>query len=204
MLIMDDQLKDRITKIYELVKRGGTEGEKAAAETALNKLLKKHNLTDEFIKTMHLKKYEFKYATSLDLALFKQLFHYFFEGKQFTALKSTLGRKSIFISFEYLDYVLFSSAYEYFKRHMNSEFKKICVPLIKKCKSTKTKNARRAKLQDSFFGQYIIKSKIYHQNQVGKLDLSTLSEKERADLEKLEQIQGGQYNTQVTTGLYLE
>lgn len=201
---MENQLKDKISKIYELVKRGSTEGEKAAAESALNKLLKKHNLTQEFIKTMHLKKYEFKYATNLDLELFKQLHQYFFEGRAFEASRSTLGGKTIYISFEYLDYVLFSSAYEYFKRHMNAEFKKHCVPLIKKCRSTKTQNARRAKLQDIFFSQYIMKSKIYHERQIGKIDVSTLSEKELADRQRLQQIQGGSYATQVTTGLYLE
>ena len=201
---MDNQLKDKISKIYELVKRGGTEGEKAAAETALNKLLKKHNLTEEFIKTMHLKQYEFKYATNLDLKLFMQLHEYFFKGKEFNASKSTLGGKTIYISFEYLDWVLFSSAYEYFKRHMNAEFKKFCVPLIKKCRSAKTQNARRSKLQVVFFSQYVMNSKIYHQSQIGTIDLSKLSEKERADRERLEKIQGGQYNTQVTTGLYLE
>jgi hypothetical protein len=201
---MDNQLKEKITKIYELVKRGSTAGEKAAAELALDKLLKKHNLTAEFIKTMHLKKYEFKYATNLDLKLFMQLHEYFFKGKECNASKSTFRGKTIYMSFEYLDWVLFSSAYEYFKRHMNAEFKKVCVPLIKKCRSTKTKNERRAKLQSAFFSQYVIKSKIYHQEQVGKIDLSKLSEKEMADLERLTQVEGGSYATQVTTGLYLE
>lgn len=201
---MDNQLKDKISKIYELVKRGGTEGEKAAAETALNKLLKKHNLTEEFIKTMHLKEYEFKYATNLDLWLFMQLHEFFFKGKQFNASKSTLGRKSIFMNLEYLDWVLLSSSYEYFKRHMNAEFRKFCVPLIKKCRTTKTKNARRADLQQTFFGRYVIASKIYHQEQIGEIDLSKLSEKERRDRQRLEEIQGGSYNTQVTTGLFLE
>jgi hypothetical protein len=201
---MENQLKDKISKIYELVQRGGTAGEKAAAEAALNKLLKKHNLTEEFIKTMHIKSYDFKYATKLDLNLFIQLYGYFFEGKEFNASKSTIGGKTIYMSFEYLDWVLFSSAYEYFKRHMNTEFKKHCVPLIKKCRSTKTQNERRAKLQEMFFSQYVMKSKIYHQKQIGQVDLSTLSEKERRDRERLEEIQGGSYATQVTTGLYLE
>lgn len=201
---MNDQLKDKLSKIYELVQRGATEGEKVAAELALNKLLKKHNLTEEFIKTMHLKQYSFKYATKLDLDLFMQLYKYFFEGKEFNAAKSTCGGKTIYMSFEYLDWVLFSSAYEYFKRHMNSEFKKFCVPLIKKCRSAKTQNARRAKLQQLFFSEYVMKSKIYHPKQIGKVDLSKLSEKEKADRERLEQIQGGSYTTQVTTGLYLK
>lgn len=201
---MDNHIKDKISKIYELVKRGGTEGEKSAAESALNKLLKKHNLTDGFIKTMCLKEYEFKYATNLDLKLFMQLHKYFFKGKHFNAYKSTLRRKSIFISFEYLDWVLFSSAYEYFKKHMNSEFKKVCVPLIIKCRSAKTKNDRRAKLQNLFFSQYVINSKIYHPTQIEKIDILKLGEKERADREKILNIEGGSYATQVTTGLYLE
>lgn len=201
---MDNQLKDKLYKIYKLVQNGATSGEKDAAEIALNKLLEKHNLTEEFIKTMHLKEYSFKYATKLDLDLFIQLYDYFFEGKEFNASKSTIGGKTIYVSFEYLDWVLFSSAYEYFKRHMNAEFKKHCVPLIKKCRTTKTQNARRAKLQEIFFGQYVMKSKIYHEKQIAQIDLSKLSEKERADRERLKQIQGGYYATQVTTGLYLE
>lgn len=201
---MDDQLKDKISKIYELVKRGATEGEKSAAETALNKLLKKHNLTEEFIKTIHVKKYSFKYATKLDLDLFIQLHRYLFEYKEFNASKSTVGGKTIYMSFEYLDWVVFSSAYEYFKRHMNSEFKKHCVPLVNKCRTTKTKNIRRLRLQNLFFSKYVMESKIYHEKQIGKIDLSKLSEKERIDRERLEQIQGGSYATQVTTGLYLE
>jgi hypothetical protein len=201
---MDNQLKDKISKIYELVQRGATDGEKNAAELALNKLLKRHNLTEEFIKTMYLKEYEFKYATKLDLLLFMQLHEYFFKGKKFDASKSTLGRKSIFISFEYLDWVLFSSAYEYFKRHMNAEFKKVCVPLIKKCKTTKTKNSRRDRLQQTFFGQYVMNSKIYHPHQIETIDTSKLSQKQRDDRERLSKIEGGSYATQVTTGLYLE
>lgn len=201
---MDNQLREKISKIYELVKRGDTEGEKSAAELTLNKLLKKHNLTDEFIKTMYLKEYAFKYATKLDLELFIQLHRYFFENREFNASKSTCGGKTIYISFEYLDWVLFSSAYEYFKKHMNAEFKKYCVPLIKKCRSTKTQNARRAKLQDIFFSQYIMKSKIFHQKQINKIDRSTLSEKELVDFDRLSKIEGGSYATQITTGLYLE
>ena len=96
---MTNENKDKITKIYELVKRGATEGEKQAAEIALNKLLKKFNLTDEFLATIHLREYEFKYATQLDLDLFQQLHLYFFKERKFEASKSTLGRKSIFINF---------------------------------------------------------------------------------------------------------
>ncbi|EMY3483778.1 hypothetical protein FPG87_12490 [Flavobacterium psychrophilum] len=201
---MNIQTKEKIAKIYELVKRGSTDGEKQAAEIALNKLLKKFNLTDEFLATIHLTQYEFKYATQLDQDLFIQLYIYFFKDKEFNISKSTLGRKSLFVNLEYLDYILFSTAYEYFKKHMNAEFRKFCLPLIAKCRTTKTKNKRRAELQKTFFSQYVMKSKIYHENQIEKIDLSKLSDKQYNDRKRLSEIEGGKYHTQVTTGLYLE
>lgn len=87
---------------------------------------------------------------------------------------------------------------------MNREFKKHCVPLIKKCRTAKTKNERRANLQKTFFGQYVVKSRIYNDDQIQTVDMSERSEKERRDYERLAKIQGGSYSTQVTTGLYLE
>ncbi|MBP4139648.1 hypothetical protein [Flavobacterium geliluteum] len=201
---MNPSTKEKIAKIYELVKRGTTDGEKAAAEIALNKLLKKHNLSEEYLLTIHLTQYEFKYATQLDLDLFVQLHSFFFKEKEFNAKKTAFTRKSIFIDLEYVDWILLSTAYEYFKRHMNSQFKKLCVPLIKKCRSAKTQNKRRKELQKEFFSRYVIKSKIYNQEQVQNVDLSTLSDKARADRERIEGIEGGSYHSQINTGLYLE
>jgi len=37
---MEQSIKDKIAKIYELVKRGSTDGEKTAAKLALDKLMK--------------------------------------------------------------------------------------------------------------------------------------------------------------------
>lgn len=196
--------KEKIAKIYELVKRGSTEGEKVAAEIALNKLLKKHDLSEEYLLTIHLHEYEFKYATRLDLELFIQLHKFFFKDTDFKAIKSTFGQKRIFINLEYVDWVLLSTAYEYFKRHMNAQFKKFCVPLVKKCRSNKTRNNRRKELQDEFFSRYVIKSKIYHPEQVVNIDYSSLSEKAKADKQRIDNIEGGKYHTQINTGLYLE
>jgi hypothetical protein len=52
---MENQLKEtKISKIYELVQeRWHCWRKKQLLETALNKLLKRRNLTEEFIKTMH-------------------------------------------------------------------------------------------------------------------------------------------------------
>ena len=201
---MTNENKDKIAKIYEIVKRCATEGEKQAAEIALNKLLKKFNLTDEFLETINLREYEFKYATQLDQDLFIQLHVFFFKDKDFNASKSTLGRKSIFISLEYVDYILLMTAYEYFKKHMNAEFRKFCLPLIARCRTTKSKNKRRAELQKTFFNQYVMKSKIYHENQIEKIDTSKLSDKEYNDRKRLSEIEGGSYHTPINTGLFLE
>lgn len=201
---MNLSTKEKIAKIYELVKRGTTEGEKAAAEIALNKILKKHDLSEEYLLTIHLTEYEFKYSTQLDLDLFAQLYTFFFKGKEFNATKTGFTRKSILINMEYVDWVLMSTAYEYFKRHMNAQFRKFCVPLVKKCRSAKTQNKRRKELQKQFFSRYIIKSKIYHQEQITDVDISSLSGKERADKERIDNIEGGNYHTQINTGLYIE
>lgn len=201
---MTNENKDKIAKIYELVKRGATEGEKQDAEIALNKLLKKYNLTDEFLETINLREYEFKYATQLDMDLFIQLHIFFFKDKEFNASRSTLGRKSIFISLEYVDYILLMTAYQYFKKHMNAQFRKFCLPMISRCRTTKSKNKRRADLQKQFFSQYVMKSKIYHENQVKKIDTSKLSDKEYNDRKRLQEIEGGSYHTPINTGLFLE
>ncbi|WP_163401463.1 hypothetical protein [Flavobacterium fluviatile] len=201
---MNLSTKEKIAKIYELVKRGTTEGEKAAAEIALNKLLKKHDLSEEYLLTIHLTEYEFKYSTQLDLDLFVQLHSFFFKGKEFNATKTGFTRKSIFINMEYLDYVLLSTSYEYFRRHMNAQFKKVCVPIINRCRSAKTKNARRKELQAEFFSRYVIKSKIFNDEQITQVDSSKLSQKSKQDKERISGIEGGNYHTQINTGLYLE
>ncbi len=196
--------KDKIAKIYELVKNGATNGEKTAAQTALDKMLKKYNLNSDYIDTIRERNYEFKYATNLDLQLFMQLHEYFFKGKPFKAQRRTMSQKRIIIALEYIDWITISCAFEYFKPHMNKEFRKICLPAVKKCRSAKTKNVRRKELQESFFGFYVVKSKIVNDSQLKKVDPSKMNAKELADFMRLQAIEGGQFNNQVTTGLYHE
>ena len=56
-------------------------------------------------------------------------------------------------------------------------------------------------MQASFFSLYIIRSGIYHQSQKSSCRLSEEEIKRRIILHGVE---GGKYNQQVTTGLYLE
>src|SRR5690606_26327674 len=153
----NDKIKDRLAKVLELVNRG-SEGEKQNAQMALERLMKKYNISMEELETIHLKMYRFKYATSLDLKLFQQLLAYYFRDKDFTVYKDTFYKKEIVIELEYLDYVTLSASYEYFRRHMNSQWKKFSSAALKRKRKAKTKAKLREELYDLFYSQYIIKS----------------------------------------------
>jgi hypothetical protein len=200
---MTEEVRKKVEKVYRLV-NNGVQGEKDAAKAALDRLMKKYNLNDKDIESIAIKIYSFKYSNNMDLMLLGQLMNYFFKDKNIKAYKHTYGIREVRISLEYMDYVLLSSSYEYFRRHMKAQFKELCAKEINRRRSAKTKNKRRAELQDVFFRTYAIKSKIYHPEEVETIDLSELSEKELKDRLKVSGVKGGEFNTQVSTGLYLE
>lgn len=197
---MNTEIKDKIAKVLELANRG-IEGEKDAAKNALDRLMKKYNLSDEDLAKIKLTKYLFKYKTNLDMMMFQQILKYFFVGKNFRVVRYTSGQKSLAVELEYLDWVTIDSAYEYFRRHAADQFKQFCLPHIKRCRTTKTKNAKRDELQTAFFSKYVIASNIYHPEQIEQIDHSEMSNKEREISHKRAQIlgdvQGGQFHTQV-------
>ncbi|QEE51060.1 hypothetical protein FUA48_16190 [Flavobacterium alkalisoli] len=200
---MTEEVQNKIAKVYELVNRG-EQGEREAAKKALDKLLKKYNLDESAIAAIKLRRYTFKYSTNLELMLLSQLIEYFLKGKEVAAYRDTRMCREVVMKLEYVDFILIDTAYEYFRRHMKAQYKKLCLPKINRCRSVKTKNKRRAELQDLFFRKYVVASKIYHTDQLETVDLSTLTDKERKDRMALSGVQGGEYNSQVSTGLYLE
>ena len=200
---MTQEVKNKIAKVYELVNRGEA-GEKEAAKKALDKLMKKYDLSDDDINSLKLSQYRFKYSNTLEMWLLSHIISYFLDDKEVSGFRRTLGVREVVLSLEYLDYVIVSSAYEYFRRHMMDQYKKKVLPQVKRCRSIKTRNARRAELQRVFFSQYVIVSRLYRPDQIKTVPSSSLSEKERKQRASLEGVEGGQYNTQVTTGLYLE
>lgn len=197
---MNTEIKDKIAKVLELANRG-IDGEKEAAKTALNRLMKKYNLSDEDLSKIKFQKYFFKYKTNIDKMLFLQLIEYFFKGQNFRIFQNNNNGKDFQIEMEYLDYVTLSCSYEYFRGHAATQFKAFCLPHIKRCRTTKTKNAKRAELQEAFFSKYVMASKIYHPEQLIQIDYSKMSDKERESTFKrdnvLANIEGGQYHTQV-------
>lgn len=199
---MNTEIKDKIAKVLELANRG-IDGEKAAAQKALDRLMKKYDLSDEDLSRIKLARYYFKYKTELDKKLFCQLIEYFFKNRGLQIYLSTVNGRDLSVELEYLDWVTLDSAYEYFRRHAAAQFKEFCLPHVKRCRTTKTKNAKRAELQTAFFSKYVIASKIYHQEQIATIDYKGMSNKAREASYKQGQIlgnvKGGEFHTQVAT-----
>lgn len=197
---MNTEIKDKIAKVLELANRG-VEGEKDAAQKALDRLMKKYNLSDEDLAKIKVQRYYFKYKTELDKRLFCQLVEFFFKDKKLQIYLSTINGRDLWLELEYLDWVTLDSAYEYFRRHAAAQFTEFCLPHVKRCRSNKTRNAKRAELQSAFFSKYVIASNIYHPEQTKQIDFNGMSSKERENYSRQAQIlgdvQGGQFHTQV-------
>ncbi|MDO5608273.1 MAG: hypothetical protein Q4G08_07460 [Capnocytophaga sp.] len=198
---MTDEIKQKLAKVYELVRRG-EQGEQQAAEKALKRLVEKYNITDDELSKIQLKNYAFKYASELDKRLLLQLFTYFFGEKYNKFYSNTWHAKEIEINMEYLDYIQIETAYGYFKPHMNKEWRKHGLPQLTRFRKAKNKNARRKELQDAFFSKYVLNSGIYHEHQVEQIDFK--DSKEVANYALFNGVEGGALRNQVTTGLYLE
>ena len=198
---MDDKIKEKITKVYELVKRG-IAGEQQSAEKMLKKLLEKYNISEEELNSIDEKEYYFKYASNLDEWLLIQLIEYFFKEKKYKLYRiKDSGVKEIAIQMPYLDWVTLDSAYGYFKPHLNQQWRKHGLPVVNRCRTAKTKNKRREEMQETFFKLYVTRSGIYRPEQKNS---KSVTEEEIKRLTILYGVEGGKYNQQVATGLYLE
>lgn len=204
---MTDQIRNRIAKIYELVKRGSTEGERRAAQKALDKLIAKYNLEDLDIAGISKKEYAFTYTSILEEKLMIAIMEYFLEERYRETFDSAyktnwddkkLRRcKQIRIKLEYLDWVTVDSAYEYFRRHMKSQWNKTCAPIIKRCRKAKTRNTKREELYQPFIIRYLYMSKLVDESRIERTPITSKAEAQRAAA--VRGVQGGQYSTQVQT-----
>lgn len=200
---MNQEIKEKLAKIYELVNRG-VDGEKEAAKAAMDRLAKKYNISDDELERINLTQYSFKYRTQLDEWLFVRLVEFLLNKQVHDITKSTFYCKEFYIELEYLDYVTLECAYEYFKRHMAKEWKRLCADKLKRYRKAKNRNKRRLELQSLFFSNYVIASKLYKEGETDKLDYDSMSEKEYKDRMALNGVKGGNYKEQMTTGLFLE
>lgn len=197
---MTDQVKDKIAKVLELVKRGEG-GEKLSAENALKRLMKKYNIQEHQLDTIKLRLYRFKYSSMIEINLFSQIVTYFLADKNVRIYKDTYYCKELVLELEYLDWITVETAWGYFRPHMNKEWRKFSKGKLNRFRKQANKNKRRQELYDAFFSSYIIKSGIYHKEQVNKRE--KISDKQLRDLVEAQGIEGGEYKKQVDRGLYL-
>ncbi len=198
---MEQTLKEKLAKIYAMLERGTTDGERTAAKTALDKILKRYNIEDIDLTSIALDKYYFKYTSALEEKLLIRLGWHFLDNNICTdGRKETNGVKQIRLMLTYPDYVVLSSAYEYFRRHMKEQWNKTCLQEVKKKRKAKTANKCRQQLQQVFFEQYVIKSRLIEQSMITTTPLLDLSQKQIREHKLLHGIEGGKYHTQVQTG----
>lgn len=202
---MNYELQQRISKIYEMVKRG-TEAEQAVAKTKLDAILAKYNLNDLDLDNIDKMERQFSYATELEVGLLYRIVKFLIEDSE--AVKSVRRYpwkpKHVKVYLKYADFITVDCAYEYFRRHMNDQWKKFCRPELDKCRKAKTRNKRREELKEIFFNRYIIESKLYDATEIEEVDPDKMSRKEYKDRLKMRGIEGGKYNRQMHTGLLLE
>ena len=84
---MEEKLRDKLLKLYELAKRG-VDGEKVNAEFMLNKLLEKHGLTIADIDQETPKTRYYKYTTMLCRKIIIQIIYKIVDSNDIYVLKS--------------------------------------------------------------------------------------------------------------------
>jgi hypothetical protein len=197
---MTPEVKEKLKKVYALVNGGATEGERAAAQKALDKILEKYNINatelDSIDKDWHL----LTYTTEMEYQLIFRLARTVISRPDFSSVP---GKKRLGVLVNYFDWITLSSAYEYFRRHMKVQWNKFCAPHVSRCRTVKTKNAKRKSLQDKFFSEYVIASNLYQPEELTTVDITKLPKSQQQEYEKLGKVEGGKYTTQVTNGLYL-
>lgn len=203
---MHTTIKDKLTKIYELVNHGATEGERQAAKSALDRMLSKFNLTEADLISINTNPYIFKYSNSREMYLLSVIKNLFLdkETKAFRrSLKVNEGGKNlirvreIVIITTYAEWVQIECAYEYFRRHMNQQWKSVVVPILKNYKGNKlAQKNKRTKIEKDFMSDYLLKSKLYRPEHLVKVELSAKRIREKHAIRGIE---GGNYTTQITS-----
>ncbi|CAM1374377.1 Protein of unknown function [Tenacibaculum litopenaei] len=84
---MELKLKEKLSKLYELAKRG-VDGEKINAELMLNKMLEKHGLTISDIDTETPKERYYPYTTTMSNTLIRQIIYRVTERTDIYSIRS--------------------------------------------------------------------------------------------------------------------
>lgn len=194
---MNIEIQNRITKIRELINRGATMGEKIAAQKALERLVKKYNIDLSTLERTIKKEYHFKYKMDIEKQLFLTLKRFFgITGQAY--LDS--GKYELSLILGYGEWVELDCAYEFFRRDMVRKWRAHCTPLVKRCRTAKTKKNRIAELAPIFLSKYIIASNLYKDDDIETRDLS---EKEKNIFSVVGNVEGGKFNKQIISNKLL-
>lgn len=192
---MTNELIDKIKKIYALVENGSTPGERAAARHQLDKILKRYNLNEQEVIQKG-KTYYIRYCTFLEFQLLGFIIHYYMDSMDKCARVDRIwkggqyhGARAIMIVADYEQFVEIDCSYQYFRRHMKSQYKKV---------EYKTKNkSKREKYQRTFITQYAIKSQLVKPEYI----FQTTATKDSLYLSQT--IEGGKYHRQIDNTKFL-
>lgn len=200
---MQDQIREKLSKIYELVQSGATAGEQAAARNALDRIVSKYNLTDEDLNNINLKEYVFKYASKMEKTLMVAIVRVFLNnGPSRTTIctycNNTCKRvKEFRIRLTYLEFVTVESAYGYFRAHMKHQWKMSVQHEISRCRSIKRAEQIREQLFTPFMSKYLIGSNLYLPEDVESRPYKDQNEYNLYN--KVARVQGGNYHRQIIT-----
>lgn len=204
---LTDEIREKLAKVYNLIKGGATDGEKAAAQKALDRIIEKYNLDIDDLESLSRKEYVFKYCSNLEVMLLGAIMQCMTDDAFKNSARVSFNFKSvreIRSSLTYIDWVTIESAYEYFRRHMKKEWQRVCVPELNRCRKDKIRRKLRKELEVLFINRYTIESKLYREGALITLDAEKMSKRELKNRMKLTKVEGGEYNRQVNRGLYLD
>lgn len=205
----DKKIKQRFENLRALAERGATRGERKAALKGMERLIAKYDLETEHIHDALKVQYSFKYASDLDWRLFCRLYSFFLHTDEEIYVRyhkfedeEWVECREIVVELSRVDYITMDCAFGYFRPHMNKQWRKIALPEINRHRKAKHKKKKRKLLQEKFFVRYCIASGLYREDELQNKEISS-----RAELEAIlmfRNVEGGEFNQQVGTGLYLE
>ena len=197
---MTQQLRDKLSKIYALIERGATPGEKTAARKALDRIVDRYNIDPDQLEDLRLQEASFTYCSFMEIQLLFRLIKKLIDNRAMDPTQR-YGTKTIKFKMEYLDRITLECAYAYFRSHMKAQWIRTCAPLVKRCRTTKGKNQRRKELQHSFLVAYFIASNLVDDSEITMSKITSRAQAERAAL--VSGVKGGQYHKQTESGHYL-
>ncbi len=206
------RVKRQIASLMALAERGSTPGERKAAKKAMERLISKYQLDVSTLDEITREHCTFSWTSQLEIHLFAYICAYFLEREDYHIeqrnWKNVGGElyhaRVLSIQLDQLERVTIECAYEYFRRHMKQEYRKLVTPQLNRCRKQKTRKAKKAQLDPVFFEQYIIASNLVRLDNLKKTDFDAMSKAELQQLVSMLGIEGGEFNRQVGNGLYLE